>query len=364
MDAQELISRIAELSHVDLRGAHLFRVRFEGAKLVWTSGPSQSHVLDRYLTAHWEYRRVELMWTEQRVSGRVNVSALARPKSADLWALGHCVRLFRASTAVLHRHAGEWERAFEIEGQLEAIGSLGDGSVMAVGKARTAFFDGERWRSTDSGLRGCRRVWGATLGCVNALSADGLFWFDGGRWRSVDLEARGIGGSWADGDGDSRGRGWIVGCNGTHSCMASGSGSSWTEDGCGSWYLYLVYVADDGHAFAAGGDGLWRHDGAHWIPVIHDGDLSRFPLALSAEGPSPVVVASKHCVLLQSNLGESTKSPPGSQLEVFTTRGWQTIRAPITVDPPSLAQIALGVGARVLVAQGSSVWESASLAPT
>ncbi len=57
---------------------------------------------------------MELSWNEQRVSGNVNVVALARPKSADLWALGHSRRLFRASTVFLHHHAGAWDEAYAV----------------------------------------------------------------------------------------------------------------------------------------------------------------------------------------------------------------------------------------------------------
>ncbi len=286
---------------------------------------------------------MELSWKEQRVGGKVRVFFLARPKSADLWALGHSRRLFKASTALLHRHAGGWLQAFAVNSRLDSIGTLGDGSVMAVGESLSVLFDGDRWSTMGSGLKGSYRIWGTHPGCANALTAHGLFYFDGTSWGRLDLEAQGIRGHWADGDSDSGGKGWIVGTHGTHSCMATGSGASWREDGCGSWYLYLVYVADDGHAFAAGGDGLWRHDGTRWIDVDGERDVSRLPLALSAAGPTPIAVARKLGDLLQPKKHRAAaKFLPGSELEVFTSTGWQTVLAPIPIDGTELASAANG----------------------
>jgi hypothetical protein len=305
---------------------------------------------------------VELSWKEQRVGGKVKVFAFARPKSADLWALGHSRRLFGASTVLLHRDAGGWDRAFAVNSRLDSIGALGDSSVMAVGESLSVLFDGNRWSTIGSGLKGSYRIWGAHPGCANALTDEGLFYFDGRSWGRLDLEAQGIRGHWADGDGDSGGKGWIVGTYETHSCMATGSGASWQEDGCGSWYLYLVYVADHGRAFAAGGDGLWRYDGTRWIEVDGRRDVSRLPLALSAAGSTPIAVACKLCDLLQPKKHTAVAQfQPSSELEVFTAAGWQTIRAPITVDLPPGTQLAVDTGARLVMARGSSIWESAPL---
>ncbi len=170
-----------------------------------------------------------LSWKEQRVDGKAKVVAIARPKSTDLWALGHSRRLFTLSTAFLHRREGGWERAFAVSHRLDSIGVLGDGSVLAAGEALSVLFDGHRWSTMDSGLKGSHRIWGASPACANALSDEGLFYFDGRCWKRVDLEAQGVRGQWADGDSDSGGKGWIVGSHGTHSCLATGAGATWRD---------------------------------------------------------------------------------------------------------------------------------------
>ncbi len=309
-------------------------------------------------------RSVELSWREHRFGGSLSVISIARPKSADRWALGHFRRLFRVSTAFLHSRAGVWDQVFAVSGRLNAIGVLGDGSVLAVGESVSVLFDGE-WSTIGSGLPACRRIWGANPGCVNALSDQGLSCFGGRSWERVDLDAQGIPGGWADGDVDSRGIGWIVGTNGTHSCMAMGSGRSWQKDGCGAGYLYLVHVPDDGHAFAAGGDGLWRHDGVEWIDVdqLHHSDVSRSPLALSSARERPIAVA---CTL-QHLRQQAEGSGCFSELEIYTAAGWQTVRtpAPITIDFYSRGtRFEIDTGARLLMAQGSSIWESARIIAT
>lgn len=296
---------------------------------------------------------MELSWDEQRVAPKADVVALCRPKFADLWALGHAPRLFRSKrTVLLHNHAGGWGCAFAVSRRLDSIATLGDGSVLAVGAQQSVLFDCDRWSTIESGLAGSRRIWGAHPARVNALTGQGLFHFDGRDWARVDLKAQGISGCWEDGDCESCGAGWIVGTYGTHSCMAAGSGPSWREDGCGSWYLHLVYVGEGGHAFAAGGDGLWRHDGARWTGKDHARDVSRHPLAVSAVGPSPIVVATK-----MSNLER-----PTPELEVLTATGWQTIRAPIKPDVAHPARIEVDSAGRLLVASGSTVWVSSQLA--
>ena len=302
-----------------------------------------------------EHPVMELNWTERRVSPHGEVIALTRPKSTEPWALCRSRRLFGERTRVLRRHAGDWDLAFEVKGRLDSIGALGDGSVLAVGRSRSMIFD-DRCTTIESGPRGCLRVWGAQPGCANALTDEGLFHFDGRHWHRVELKAAGIHGRWADGDCDSRGRGWIVGMHGTHSCMASGSGANWQEDGCGSWYLYLVHVPDGGSAFAAGGDGTWRRDAGAWVKVDRGRDVSRFPLALSAAGPTPIVVA----VGLRG-IRESVargKSSSSSTLEIWAGSDWQAVPAPVDHERLGASILAVDREARLFLAQGGSVWES------
>lgn len=303
---------------------------------------------------------MELSWKEQPVDGKVNVTALARPKSGDVWALGHTRRLFGASTIFLHRHGGGWARVFAINGRLDSISTLGDGSVLAVGDELSVLFDGSRWSTIESGIKRSRRIWGARVSSANAVADEGLFHFDGREWSRLDLKAHGIPGDWADGDCDSGGAGWIVGTNGTHSCMAAGSGSTWRPDSSGSWYLSLVYVADGSPAFAAGGDGLWRHDGGQWVGDSHHRDVSRHPLALSVVESTPIVVTFKLRDLMPPRSGRMAGAEL-EVLEVLTAVGWQTIRPPITLDLDHMVGLEVDRDARILIPRGSSVWESSPL---
>jgi hypothetical protein len=303
---------------------------------------------------------MELTWKEVRVDAKFDVIALSRPKSGTLWALGHGRRMFSAVTAILHRRAGLWKRAFVVDGRLDTIATLGDGSILATGEWLSVLFDGERWSTTESGLKRSHRIWGAHLGCANALTLAGqLFCFDGRWWEYVDLEGYGIDGTWADGDCDTSGRGWIVGTNGSHSCMATGSGLRWQRDGCGSWYLNRVYVAEDGRAFAAGGDGVvWRYDGSKWSTV---GSGQRrvggpLPLALSAAGPDPIVVA---CAFEQiTRLEKHT-----AELLAFNATGWHPFRVPVAMKPPGRTGLAIDTTARLLLIPTGprSIWESSPL---
>lgn len=298
-----------------------------------------------------ETAQVELSWIEQRVAPKAKVVALCRPKSDSLWALGRAQRLLRTRTAVLHNDADAWHWAFAVNDRLDSIASLGDGSVLAVGEHLSALFDGECWSTMQSGLKGCRRIWGAHLASANALTEEGLFYFDGRDWARVDLKGAGIFGHWVDGDCDPGGAGWIVGTHGTHSCMAAGSATTWRVDRCGSWYLYLIYVGHGSSVFAAGGDGLWRHDGTHWTNMDDDRDLSRLPLALSAVGPSPIVIATT----------ERNLQRPTPEIEVLTPDGWQTVRAPEPLDVSHQALIEVDGRGRLLFARGSRVWVSSRL---
>ncbi len=52
---------------------------------------------------------------------------------------------------------------------------------------------------------------------------------------------------------------------------------------------------------------------------------------------------------------------PGPELEVFSAAAWQTIRAPITIGLPPETQLAVDTEGRLLMARGSSMWESTAL---
>ena len=293
---------------------------------------------------------MELRWIEQRVPRKAAVIALARPKSGQLWAVGQTRRFCRTMTALLQGHADGWNWAFGVNSPLDAVGILGDGSVLAAGEMVTVVFDGDNWSTIRSGLRGSRRIWGANPASANALADSGLCYFDGHKWGSVELAAQGIPGDWGDGDCDSSGAGWIVGTYGSHCCVAVGSGTSWQKDGCGSSYLHRIFVGESGRAFAAGGDGLWRHDRTGWMKVHHKVDVSRLPLAVSAVGATPIVVATK----LDDHRLKST-------LELLTATGWQTIPAPVPLNVELISGLEIDISARLLIAQGSTVWVSSQL---
>jgi len=238
--------------------------------------------------------------------------------------------------------------AFDV--RLEAISAHRDNSIVAVGDS-SVHFDGNRWVMRELDVP-CTKVWGAHASCVYALTWKMFFHFDGHEWAHIDLAAKGVPGDWADGDCDSTGTSWVVGCWGTHSCMATGRGTRWKSDGCGSWYLYQVRIDDGGIGFAAGGDGLWQRSGSGWDEVEtygHGHDLRHMPIALGTHAGGAVVVT--HGFLDQPSVAE---------FEVFLGDMWRTVSLPIS--PTRYAQSRLVVkilkGRRILQGQGSEVWES------
>jgi hypothetical protein len=263
---------------------------------------------------------------------------------------------------VLSRHDGRWSSRFSVRGSLNAICTMGDGSVVAVGDRLAVHCAGGQWAVFRPPVQ-LNHVWGARSSCVYALGQDMLFYFGGGSWTHVDLPALGINGQWADGSCDSSGASWIVGTWGTHSCMAKGLGTEWKSDGCGSWYLYKVAIGENGHGFAAGGDGLWQRVDDSWEGVEAYGrDLLRVPLALLACSASPLVVSWR----APGPSGEGAgKIRPCLNLDVFVSCRWQTVSVP--VPQTSLLQSSLRLALRpigtLLVAAGEAVWESSLLIP-
>jgi hypothetical protein len=183
-----------------------------------------------------------------------------------------------------------------------------------------------------------------------------LFYFDGNHWVRVNLE--GIPGDWWNGDCDTSGTSWIVGTWGTHSCMATGWGLQWVTDGCGSYYLYDVCIADDGVGFAVGGDGLWQlAPTGFWIRVQAYGrDLSRWAIGLAADLGVAVVVTWRH-----PNVRELLK--PVTELEIFVGADWQAVPSPFPFIRDQKPQPVAAVlpGRRILLAVGSEIWESTPL---
>lgn len=292
---------------------------------------------------------MELTWTRRRVGALGRVVAISRPRSGRTWALYRTPGLLGGGTAVHRRSGGEWEQVFRLNGSLRSIAELCDGSLLAVGERQSVLVDEQGRRRTMGGLEECSRVWGVDPGRTNALAGGRLFRLERERWVHVDLEALGIQGSWADGDCDSAGRGWIVGCNGTHSCLAAGVGASWEENGCGSWYLYLVHVPEGGTPLVAGGDGAWSYDGASWKELDCRRDFRRLPLplALSARGSVPIVVA----ISLQDRGSKS--------LAVWTdSGGFRGIFMPFAARS---ANLVIDGEARLLAARRASLWESSPL---
>jgi len=260
---------------------------------------------------------------------------------------------------ILCRKDGRWSSSFNVRGTLNAICSIGDGSVVAVGDHLAVHYNGGGWDVFHPPAL-LSHAWGAESGCVYALGQRMLFYFNGKSWTQIDLLALGIEGDWADGSCDSSGKSWTVGTWGSHSCMATGLRTEWKTHGCGSWYLYKVAVSEAGLAFAAGGDGLWRLVNNEWNVVEAYGrDTSRVPLALLASGASPVVVAARWPWRLPEH---SRQIQPGAELDAFVSSRWETLSIPVertSLSPPP--PLALRPPGRLLVAEGQTVWESSPL---
>ena len=228
-------------------------------------------------------------WTRHRWNLDFDVVDFAQAESGEVWAVAQRRHRDGTNSAIFRRGHEEWVIADGFDSRLRPSAHR-DGSIVAVGES-SVHFDKDGWVIRELTVP-CSRVWGAHASCVYALCGQNLFHFDGHKWVDVDLEAMGIPGDWSDGDCDSAGTSWVVGCWETHSCMAKGRGTQWKQDGCGSWYLYRVHIGDDGIGFAAGGDGLWRRSRSGWAQVRSYGhELRRMPIAVGAHAGGAVVVA-------------------------------------------------------------------------
>jgi hypothetical protein len=290
---------------------------------------------------------VNFGWKRHRLDLDFNIVDLVQAETGDIWAVAQCQRRGEIASAILRRRLAEWTCVVVLEGSLNAISAHRDHSIVAVGES-SVHIDGRCWdvRKLDCP---CSLVWGAHASCVYALSRNIIFHFDGHEWVSVDLAAKGIPGDWADGDCDSTGTSWVVGTWETHSCMATGRGSRWERDGCGSWYLYRVCIDNGGVGFAVGGDGLWQLSGARWDRVeAYGDDLGRLPIALNSCAGRAVVATARFF------------EPVVIEFEVFVGDMWRTVPLPIPLHRDAEARVVVETleGPRILLGQGSLVWES------
>jgi hypothetical protein len=291
---------------------------------------------------------VEFGWKRHLLDLDFNVVDLVQAESGDIWAVAQRQRRGETASAILRRRLEEWECIVSLESSLEAISAHRDNSIVAVGES-SVHFDGRGWVMRELDLP-CSRVWGAQVSCVYALSRYKLFHFDGHEWVHIDLAAKGIPGDWEDGDCDSTGTSWIVGTWETHSCMAKGRGMDWKRDGCGSWYLYNVCIKDGGVGFAVGGDGLWKRSRSRWTRVEAYGrDLGRLPIAVGTHAGGAVVVTLR-----------IFDQPVVAEFEVFIGDIWRRVPLPIPLDRCGQVRLVVEIleGRRILLGQGSEVWES------
>ena len=267
-----------------------------------------------------------------------------------------------------------WTTEGRFPERLESLALLHDGTLAAGGDGLLALRSpaGE-WAIREAPAR-LTCVWGTGPNCVHALGqavqgrgtlgrtgveatwvSCGLFYFDGAAWTEIDLVARGIPGFFVAGACDRDGYGWIVGTYATHSCMARGRGSDWEQDGCGSWYLYRVYVGVDGNAFALGGDGLWRHHAAGgWGEVEAFGRDIGSPLALGAVRGRPWAIDARS---LTAWMERRTAT-----VGLFMGELWVTLVPPEgSLSHRDRAIFAITDAGEVVVASGSGVWQSTPL---
>lgn len=185
--------------------------------------------------------------------------------------------------------AGDAQHRHSVRRHLTHVRAYDDETVYAAGPGSVLVgYDGG-WEDDESPALTVRAIWCSDH--IYVLADRELAYFDG-RWHTVELAVAGLEGDWAAGDGVGADN-VIVGTNGTHSCMARGSGARWRRDGCGSWYLYQVRVAAT-RAFALGGDGLWSRKRGEWIehPTYDDRrSVLRLPLALDIVRDAPFVIA-------------------------------------------------------------------------
>ena len=184
---------------------------------------------------------------------------------------------------------GDPEHRHSVRRSLTCVRAYDDDSVYAAGPGSVLVGYGGRWDDDELPAHSVRAIWCADH--IYVLADRELLYFNG-RWRTVELDVVGLDGDWAAGDGVGADN-LIVGTNGTHSCIATGSGARWTREGCSSFYLYHARVTPTG-AFALGGDGLWSRKRGEWIEHAAYDDrrnVLRMPLALDVVRDAPFVIA-------------------------------------------------------------------------
>jgi hypothetical protein len=251
-------------------------------------------------------------WEPVRLAANGPIVAM-RECATGAWVL---VRDAMATQLLFVTVDGEVRLAHTVDIQLTRIRVYDDGRIYAAGDATLVRFDGAWHEDPIPAIERVSAVW-ADDG-VYVLGARELLHFDG-RWHSVDLR-RAPDVRWADGDGRD-GFSVIVGTDATHSCIASGRGTQWTREGCGSFYLYKVRVASSMRAFALGGDSLWERDRGSWSKTTYVKPQPGFPCALALVEDRPFTIelglSGAHQPVLGTYDGtwHRLPFPPGARME-------------------------------------------------
>src|SRR6185503_1217908 len=214
---------------------------------------------------------------------------------------------------------GDPELRHSAHRRLTRVHAYDDGTVYAAGPGSVLVGHDGRWDDDEIAADEVRAIWCADH--IYVLADHELLYFDG-RWHTIDLDAVGLFGEWRAGDGAGADN-VIVGTNGTHSCIARGSGARWLSEGCGSFYLYHVRVTPT-RTFALGGDGLWSRKRGQWVEhAAYDDrpDVLRFPLALDVVREMPFVIAattferSSVAISVFDSTWHVRPSPPETQID-------------------------------------------------
>lgn len=296
------------------------------------------------------FQPAALHWRQTHLPDRGRVAAIREGRDGRVWAVGERHRHAGPRWTIWQRQIDSWISVFETDERLAGVCEAHDSALIANGERFTAHFRGDAWVVRPAPAT-FSRLWAAHHECVYGLTRDGLYYFDGAQWHAVQLPAPWW---WSDGDCRLDGTGWVVGCYGTHSCMAQGSGFEWQAGGCSSVGLDLVCL-DEVMGFALGGDGLWQlHDGA-WGKVKKYGQGPGIPLSLAIRTGSPLVLARRYAWSVPSD-------GPANVVYGFVDGRWIRIDLPVPLPAePGVDHVAVLSSGAILQWLASTIWESTPL---
>lgn len=326
---------------------------------------------------------LDVQWTCHRARGSGRILSL----HAGRLAVGRTI-WSRGRSRLLIRDGAQWRVFDEVAGDIRTLWELGDGSRIAAGPGRCWHGPVGSMRGVATGSTGAFRcIWGPSAECAYGL-VDGALWhFDGDRWRQVDLAAQGLGQGrgpgatrWTDGTCDQAGRCWLVGNDMKHGSLITGTRLEWEfAADAGITAMSGIACGADGTLFMLGHalwplgrasqrwdpalgessddtvqvreDPRWSGYGGRWRAIAGFGRGRETPRLMTCceHDGTWVIIVDKH-----------RGTAPMDRLRVFLGQEWRCVELPgglTSADAPTTVTR----DGRLVLAQGSAIWESSAL---